>query len=102
MRLSRSVPVRAGESITRKWTRLHQAMQVRCALQVPYLPLILSTAVSVRTPFVGVGGSILGGGYSWLSSEYGLTSDPANLLDAQVVKIDGGILWASEDPDLPL
>ncbi|KIX93842.1 uncharacterized protein Z520_10467 [Fonsecaea multimorphosa CBS 102226] len=56
--------------------------------------------VSVRTPSVGVGGSILGGGYSWLSSEYGLTSDPANLLDAQVVKIDGTVLWASEDPEL--
>ncbi|KAJ9602321.1 hypothetical protein H2200_013176 [Cladophialophora chaetospira] len=56
--------------------------------------------VSIRTPFVGVGGSILGGGYSWLSSEYGLTSDPANLLDAQVVKVDGTVLWASEDPDL--
>jgi FAD/FMN-containing dehydrogenase len=57
-------------------------------------------AVSVRTPCVGVGGSILGGGYSWLSSEYGLTSDPVNLLDAQVVKVDGAVLWASEDPDL--
>ncbi|OQV09007.1 FAD binding domain-containing protein isoform 1 [Cladophialophora immunda] len=56
--------------------------------------------ISVRTPSVGVGGSILGGGYSWLSSEYGLTSDPVNLLDAQVVKVDGTILWASEEPDL--
>lgn len=57
-------------------------------------------AVSVRTPCVGVGGSILGGGYSWLSAEFGLTSDPANLLDAQVVKVDGTVLWASEDPEL--
>ncbi|EXJ75968.1 uncharacterized protein A1O5_00476 [Cladophialophora psammophila CBS 110553] len=56
--------------------------------------------VSIRTPCVGVGGSILGGGYSWLSSEYGLTSDPANMLDAQVVKVDGTVLWASEDPEL--
>ncbi|ETI28914.1 hypothetical protein G647_01366 [Cladophialophora carrionii CBS 160.54] len=56
--------------------------------------------VSVRTPCVGVGGSILGGGYSWLSSEFGLTSDPVNLLDAQVVKVDGTVLWAAEDPDL--
>lgn len=62
--------------------------------------LTSSAAVSIRTPFVGVGGSILGGGYSWLSSEYGLTSDPANMLDAQVVKVDGTMLWASEDPDL--
>lgn len=58
------------------------------------------SAVSVRTPCVGVGGSILGGGYSWLSAEFGLTSDPVNLLDAQVVKVDGAVLWASEEPEL--
>jgi FAD/FMN-containing dehydrogenase len=54
----------------------------------------------VRTPFVGIGGSILGGGFSWLSSEFGLTSDPANMLDAEVVTVDGKVLWASQDPDL--
>ena len=57
-------------------------------------------AVSARCTYVGVGGSILHGGQSWLSSEYGLACDPQNLLDAQVVKLDGSIVWASEEPDL--
>ncbi len=57
-------------------------------------------AVGARCTYVGVGGSILHGGQSWLSSEYGLASDPQNLLDAQVVKMDGSIIWASEEPDL--
>lgn len=35
-----------------------------------------------------------------MSSEYGLTSDPQNLLDVQVVLMDGTIKWASSDPDL--
>jgi FAD/FMN-containing dehydrogenase len=35
-----------------------------------------------------------------MSSEYGLTSDPQNMLDAQVVKMNGEVLWASQDPDL--
>ncbi|KIW30683.1 uncharacterized protein PV07_06403 [Cladophialophora immunda] len=57
-------------------------------------------AVSARCTYVGVGGSILHGGQSWLSSEYGLACDPKNLLDVQVVKMDGSIVWASEEPDL--
>ncbi|KAI5204140.1 FAD binding domain-containing protein [Aureobasidium subglaciale] len=57
-------------------------------------------AVSARCSFVGVGGMILHGGLSWLSSSYGLASDPQNFLDAQVVKLDGNIVWASEEPDL--
>ncbi|KAK5230537.1 hypothetical protein LTR47_007391 [Exophiala xenobiotica] len=57
-------------------------------------------AVGARCTYVGVGGSILHGGQSWLSSEYGLASDPQNLLDAQVVRMDGSIIWASEEPDL--
>lgn len=57
-------------------------------------------AVSARCTYVGVGGSILHGGQSWLSSEYGLISDPQNLLDAEVVKLDGTVIWASEEPDL--
>ncbi|KAJ9601879.1 hypothetical protein H2200_013628 [Cladophialophora chaetospira] len=57
-------------------------------------------AVSARCTYVGVGGSILHGGQSWLSSEHGLSSDPQNLLDAQVVKLDGSVLWASKEPDL--
>lgn len=35
-----------------------------------------------------------------MSSEYGLTSDPQNMLDAQIVLMDGTIKWASGDPDL--
>jgi FAD/FMN-containing dehydrogenase len=35
-----------------------------------------------------------------MSSEYGLTSDPQNLLDAQVVLMDGTTKWASEDEEL--
>jgi FAD/FMN-containing dehydrogenase len=56
--------------------------------------------VACRTPNIGVGGSTLAGGFSWLSAEFGCASDPINLLDAQVVKLDGSILWASEEPDL--
>ena len=40
------------------------------------------------------------GGFSWLSAEYELTSDPRNMLDAQVVKLDGCVVWASTEPDL--
>ena len=56
--------------------------------------------VACRTPCIGIGGSILCGGFSWLSAEYGLTSDPQNMLDAQVVKLDGQVIWASTEPDL--
>lgn len=56
--------------------------------------------VACRTPCIGIGGSILCGGFSWLSAEYGLTSDPQNMLDAQVVKLDGQVAWASAEPDL--
>lgn len=59
-----------------------------------------NTVVACRTPCIGVGGSILCGGFSWLSGEYGLTSDPQNMLDAQVVKLDGQVVWASTEPDL--
>jgi hypothetical protein len=45
---------------------------------------------------------ILHGGLSWISSTYGLASDPQNFLDAQVIKLDGSIIWASEEPDLLL
>lgn len=57
-------------------------------------------SVSARCTYVGVGGSIIHGGQSWLSSEYGLASDPQNLLDVQVVKLDGSVIWASDEPDL--
>jgi hypothetical protein len=49
---------------------------------------------------VGVGGSLLTGGVSWLSSELGLGSDPMNLLDAQILLPSGRTLWASQEPDL--
>jgi hypothetical protein len=58
------------------------------------------TVVGARCPFVGVGGSILSGGISWVSHEFGLSSDPQNLLDAHVVLENGSSIWASEDPDL--
>ena len=39
-------------------------------------------------------------GISWISHEFGLASDPKNLLDAHVVLSDGRVVWASEEPDL--
>ncbi|KAJ5338862.1 hypothetical protein N7452_005590 [Penicillium brevicompactum] len=56
--------------------------------------------IGARTPCVGVAGTILSGGFRWLSSEYGCISDPGNLLDAKVVKYDGTVVWASEEPEL--
>lgn len=56
--------------------------------------------VGARCSWVGVTGSALVGGLSWLSHEYGMISDPGNLLDMQVVLSDGRALWASEEPDL--
>ncbi|KAJ4221071.1 hypothetical protein FSOLCH5_014134 [Fusarium solani] len=58
-----------------------------------------SVAVA-RTPSVAVGGSILHGGYSWMTSEFGCISDPVNFVDAEVVKYDGTIVMASTEPDL--
>lgn len=58
------------------------------------------TVVACRTPCIGLGGSLLSGGFGWLSAEYGCGSDPGNMLDAEVVKMDGTVLWASEEPEL--
>ncbi|KAI9720294.1 MAG: hypothetical protein M1828_005757 [Chrysothrix sp. TS-e1954] len=57
--------------------------------------------VGTRTPLVGITGSILIGGLSWLAHEYGMIADPANLLDAQVVLPSGECIWAAKSaPDL--
>ncbi|KAK5126161.1 hypothetical protein LTR08_005024 [Meristemomyces frigidus] len=56
--------------------------------------------VGARCPWVGVTGSALVGGLSWLSHEFGLISDPRNLLDVQVVLAQGRTLWASAEPEL--
>ncbi|KAK5715958.1 hypothetical protein LTR15_009783 [Elasticomyces elasticus] len=41
------------------------------------------------------------GAGGWLSHEFGMISDPQNLLDAQVVLRDGRVVWAArEEPDL--
>ncbi|KAH8924353.1 FAD-binding domain-containing protein [Atractiella rhizophila] len=55
--------------------------------------------VGARVPIVGLGGSLLSGGSSWLSPQYGWGSDPLNLLDARVVLNDGREVWASEEED---
>jgi len=61
----------------------------------------LSLVIAARTPSIGIGGSTLCSGFSWLSSQYGCVSDPANLLDAHVITADGRAFWAADvDPDL--
>ncbi|KAF6805399.1 FAD binding domain-containing protein [Colletotrichum sojae] len=47
-----------------------------------------------------VGGTIVTGGFSWLSGEYGCISDPDNMLDCEVIKHDGSVIMASSEPDL--
>ena len=56
--------------------------------------------VGARCSWVGVAGSSLVGGLSWLSHEYGMISDPQNLLDLQIVLRHGRAVWASEEQEL--
>lgn len=58
------------------------------------------TVVAAATPFLGLGGSVIAGGFSLMSKEYGCISDPENMLDVEVVKLDGSLVWASSEPDL--
>ncbi|RMZ74757.1 hypothetical protein DV737_g5769, partial [Chaetothyriales sp. CBS 132003] len=58
------------------------------------------SVVAAATPFIGVGGSTIAGGFSVMSREKGCISDPANMLDAEIVKLDGSVVWASTEPDL--
>jgi FAD/FMN-containing dehydrogenase len=57
-------------------------------------------AVTGNVGPVGMGGFLLGGGYSHLSTRFGLAVD--NLLGAEVVLADGRLVWAdaSQNPDL--
>jgi len=57
-------------------------------------------AVTANVGPVGMGGFLLGGGYSRLSTRFGLAVD--NLLGAEVVLADGRAVWAdaSRNPDL--
>ncbi|KAG9121112.1 hypothetical protein FRC07_003062 [Ceratobasidium sp. 392] len=58
------------------------------------------TVVGGRATGIGVGGFILGGGYSWLSNQYGLAID--NVVAFEVVLPNGTITTATEttNPDL--
>ncbi|KAI8284453.1 FAD-binding domain-containing protein [Colletotrichum sp. SAR 10_98] len=58
------------------------------------------TLVGARTPCVSVGGSIVTGGFSWLSGDFGCISDPENMLDCEIAKYDGSTIWASQEPQL--
>ena len=53
--------------------------------------------VGARCNWVGVAGSSLVGGMSWLSHEFGMISDEGNLLDMQVCLRDGRAVWAKEE-----
>src|SRR4051812_48403271 len=48
----------------------------------------------------GIAGFTLGGGFGWLSRTYGLACD--NLVEAEVVTADGGLVRASDDENADL
>ncbi|KAF5337661.1 hypothetical protein D9758_012993 [Tetrapyrgos nigripes] len=56
--------------------------------------------VGGRLPGVGVAGFTLGGGYSWLSNQYGLTLD--NVVAFELVKPDGTVATITDDSDADL
>ncbi|KAL7911414.1 FAD binding domain-containing protein [Trichoderma velutinum] len=56
--------------------------------------------VGARTPSVSVGGTITTGGFSWLSGKLGTISDSQNMIDCEIVKYDGTVVWASSEPAL--
>ncbi|KAJ3500169.1 hypothetical protein NLJ89_g9910 [Agrocybe chaxingu] len=58
------------------------------------------TPVGGPISHTGIGGFLLGGGYGWLTSAYGLAAD--NLVQATIVTADGSILTVNdtEHPDL--
>jgi hypothetical protein len=58
--------------------------------------------VGARCSWVGVTGSTLVGGLSWLSHEFGMISDPQNLLDMHIVLRDGRVVWAAADEEMDL
>ncbi|KAJ3537009.1 hypothetical protein NM208_g6487 [Fusarium decemcellulare] len=58
------------------------------------------TVIGARTPSVSVGGTIVTAGFSWLSGKFGCISDPHNMIDCEVVKYDGSVVWASSEPEL--
>jgi FAD/FMN-containing dehydrogenase len=59
----------------------------------------LATTLGVNTD-TGISGLTLGGGYGWLAGKYGLACD--NLIWAEVVTADGGILECSADQNTDL
>jgi len=86
-----------------KLAKGYAGKQINLAFIMPQNTLSTNTieVPCARIPYLGVAGSILHGGFSWLSHEYGLISDPQNLLDAQIVLRDGRVLWtAEEEPEL--
>ncbi|KAH7308908.1 FAD binding domain-containing protein [Stachybotrys elegans] len=82
-----TITVGAGQS----WMTVYEALE---RLAPNY------TVVGARTPSVSVGGTVVTAGFSWLSGKFGCISDPQNMIDCEVVKYDGSVVWASTEPAL--
>ncbi|HZO37167.1 MAG TPA: FAD-binding oxidoreductase [Solirubrobacteraceae bacterium] len=52
-------------------------------------------APGAQTPWVGVAGFVLGGGFSWVARQYGWASD--NLLEVELVTAEGELLTVSAE-----